>query len=82
MNSPTDDVAGFQNQIPGFEAATGFHLYGEGVSIPDGDKPAKKFGGRIESQAHGLLQALLPGRSILTFLNIPVACWQCKNCFE
>jgi len=49
-NSPTDDVAGFQNQIPGFEATAGFHLYSEGVSIPDGDKPAKKFGGRIGTQ--------------------------------
>jgi len=50
LNSPIDDVAGFQNQIPGFETSTAFHLYGESVTIPDGNKPAKKFGGRIESQ--------------------------------
>ena len=28
MNSPFEDVAGFQNQIPGFESAAGFHLFG------------------------------------------------------
>jgi len=45
LNSPVNDVAGFQNQIPGFEVSVAFHLYGEGVSIPDGSKPAKKFEG-------------------------------------
>ncbi|MBS1611034.1 MAG: ABC transporter permease [Bacteroidetes bacterium] len=50
VNSPTDDVAGFQNQIPGFEVAAAFHLYGEAASIPDGNNPVKKFGGRIETQ--------------------------------
>jgi len=50
LNSPTNDVAGFQNQVPGFEAAVGFHLYGENVSIPgDSNGPAKKFDGRIEN---------------------------------
>ena len=34
--------------IPGFEAEAGFHFYGVNVSIPDGDKPVKKFENRIE----------------------------------
>ena len=61
LNSPTDDVAGFQNQIPGFEAAAGFHLYGENVSIPDGDKPAKKFGGRIETKGSWSPASIITG---------------------
>lgn len=61
FNSPTDDVAGFQNQIPGFEAAAGFHLYGENVSIPDGDKPAKKFGGRIEKKGSWSPASIITG---------------------
>jgi putative ABC transport system permease protein len=48
LNSPFTDVAGFQNQIPGFEAAAGVYSYGAGVSIPNGSKPLKKFDGRIE----------------------------------
>ncbi|HMH31710.1 MAG TPA: ABC transporter permease [Puia sp.] len=43
LNSPFSDVAGFQHRIPGFEAASGFHLFGTNVKIPDGNKPAKKF---------------------------------------
>jgi putative ABC transport system permease protein len=46
-NSITDDVAGFQNQIPGFEAKAAFFDFGEEVSIPDGKKPAKKFDNKI-----------------------------------
>src|SRR5438552_2719497 len=61
LNSPTDDVAGFQNQIPGFEAAAGFHLYGENVSIADGDKPAKQFGGRIETKGSWFPASIITG---------------------
>ncbi|HWK07661.1 MAG TPA: ABC transporter permease [Puia sp.] len=43
LNSVLPDVAGFQHQIPGFEAQAGFHNYGGHVKIPDGNKPAKKF---------------------------------------
>ena len=46
LNSPTGDVAAFQTQIPGFEAAAAVHLYGGNVTIPG--NPAKKFGGKIE----------------------------------
>jgi putative ABC transport system permease protein len=48
LNSLIPDVAGFQKQVPGFEAEAGFHLYGANIKIPDGDKPAKKFDNRIE----------------------------------
>src|SRR6266536_220625 len=48
LNSPFSDVAGFQNQIPGFEAEAGIYFYGVGVSIPNGNNPLKKFADRIE----------------------------------
>src|ERR1700712_301039 len=41
LNSPVSDVAGFQDQIPGFEAAAGFHLYSEEVKIPNGSEKFK-----------------------------------------
>src|SRR5579871_4874325 len=47
LNSVIPDVAAFQNQIPGFEAKAWLIDYGEDVSIPDGDKPLKKFDNRI-----------------------------------
>jgi len=47
LNSPDNDVAGFQNQIPGFESEAGVYSYGAGISIPDGNKPPKQFDNRI-----------------------------------
>src|SRR5258708_13365617 len=49
LNSLIPDVAGFQKQVPGFEAEAGFHFYGANIEIPDGDKQAKKFDNRIEA---------------------------------
>ena len=49
LNSPFSDVAGLQKQIPGFETEAGVHFYGVGVSIPDGNKPPKKFDNRIKN---------------------------------
>jgi ABC-type antimicrobial peptide transport system permease subunit len=48
LNSVFSDVAGLQTQIPGLEAKAGFYSYSEGVSVPDGKNPPKKFSGRIE----------------------------------
>jgi ABC-type antimicrobial peptide transport system permease subunit len=48
LNSPTSDVAGFQNQILGLEKESGVYTYGAGVSIPNDNKPSKKFDGRIK----------------------------------
>jgi len=42
MNSPFEDVAGFQTQIPGFEAASGVYSYGGNISIPQAGQPPKK----------------------------------------
>lgn len=61
LNSPTDDVAGFQNQVPGFEFVSGYHLYGEDVSIPDGENPLKKFSGRIASQDSWSSSSIITG---------------------
>jgi len=47
LNCITNDVAGFQYEIPGFEKKAAFYGYGASVSIPDGDKPLKKFDNRI-----------------------------------
>jgi putative ABC transport system permease protein len=46
LNSPNEDVAGFQHEIPGFETAVAVHLYGANVTIEG--NPAKKFGGKID----------------------------------
>src|SRR5450432_4581681 len=42
LNSPFSDLAGFQHEIPGFEASCGYHLYGQRTSIPVGGQPDKK----------------------------------------
>ncbi len=47
-NSPFEDVAGFQTDIPGFEAAAGLHHYGGKISIPQsGGRPPKDFDNSI-----------------------------------
>ncbi|MES1217652.1 MAG: ABC transporter permease, partial [Bacteroidota bacterium] len=76
LNSPLDDVAGFQNQVPGFEAAAGFHLFGEDVSIPDGNNPVKKFGGRVESQEAWYSSSILAGPE---YFNIFTYQWLAGN---
>ena len=69
LNSPMEDVAGFQKQIPGFEATAAFYLYSEGVSIPDGDKPAKKFGGRIGTQDSWSATNIITGPEYFDIFN-------------
>ena len=49
LNSPFSDEAGFQNEIPGFEAKSGYHLYGGKTIIPVAGKPDKKFSGDQEN---------------------------------
>jgi putative ABC transport system permease protein len=48
LNSTISNVAGIQKLIPEFESTAGFHLYGENVTISQGDEPPKKYGGRVE----------------------------------
>ncbi|PWT97422.1 MAG: hypothetical protein C5B52_13740 [Bacteroidetes bacterium] len=48
LNCPIPDVAGFQNQIPGFEATAGFHLYPPGIKVVDGQGQEKKFDFHME----------------------------------
>src|ERR1035438_7533236 len=47
LNCPVLDAAGIQQSIPGFEAKAGLIDFGEDVTIPDGNKPPKKFDNRI-----------------------------------
>jgi putative ABC transport system permease protein len=43
MNSPFDDVAGFETQIPGFESKAALFGYGGKITIPQTGQPAKQF---------------------------------------
>ena len=47
LNTITPEVAGFQNQVPGFEEKAAFHCYGGTISIPNGSKAAEKFDNHI-----------------------------------
>lgn len=49
LNSPFPDVAGFQNQIPGFEAESGYHQYGAKTSIPFTGQPTKNYSGSLDN---------------------------------
>src|SRR5450432_1942430 len=60
LNSPFSDLAGFQHEIPGFEASCGYHLYGQRTSIPVGGQPDKKFNGDLEN---GGIASIITGPS-------------------
>jgi putative ABC transport system permease protein len=47
LNSPYDDVAGFQTQIPGFEASAALFDYDGKISIPQQGQPTKNFENHI-----------------------------------
>jgi hypothetical protein len=49
LNSPISDVAGFQDEIPGFAAKAGFYNYGDPITITDGEHSVKKFDNRIDN---------------------------------
>jgi putative ABC transport system permease protein len=49
LNSPIDEMAGVEHDVPGFEAQTIFHTFGERITIPaTGGKQAADFDGRLE----------------------------------
>lgn len=48
LNNVVPDVAGFQNEIPGFDAVGAFHGYGGSITVPNGSQQAKKFDNKIE----------------------------------
>jgi len=41
LNSPNDDIAGFQTQIPGFESSAGLFGYQGKISVPQSGQPAR-----------------------------------------
>ena len=47
LNSLISDVAGFENQVPGFEKKAAFYDFGADITIPDGNLQPKKFDNRI-----------------------------------
>lgn len=60
LNSPFSDVAGFQNQIAGFEATVGYYPYGARTIISIAGKPDKKFNGSLEN---GGIASIITGPS-------------------
>jgi putative ABC transport system permease protein len=60
LNSLFPDVAGFQSQIPGFEAQCGYFQYGGKTTIPVAGKPDKKFNGDLEG---GGIASIITGPS-------------------
>jgi putative ABC transport system permease protein len=52
LNSPNEDVAGFQTQIPGFESETALFDYDGKISIPQQGQPAKKFDNHIQGSLY------------------------------
>ena len=48
LNNIIPDVAGFQNQIPGFDATAAFHSYSGSITIPGSGNQNKKFDNKIE----------------------------------
>jgi putative ABC transport system permease protein len=48
LNNIIPDVAGFQNQIPGFDATAAFHGYGGDITIPGANNQSKKFDNKID----------------------------------
>jgi putative ABC transport system permease protein len=60
LNSPFHDVAGFQTQIPGFEAECGYFQYGGKTTVPISGKPDKKFNGDLEG---GGIASIITGPS-------------------
>ena len=47
LNSPYDDLAGFETQVPGFAATAGVHGYDGKIAIPQPGRPAKTFDNSI-----------------------------------
>lgn len=43
LNCPISDVAGIQNDIPGFEAKAGLFFYDAKIKVPGGDNDTKEF---------------------------------------
>ncbi len=60
LNAPIPDVAGFQNQIPGFESESGYYQYGANTTIPVPGQPDKKFSGDLEN---GGIASIITGSS-------------------
>ncbi len=60
LNSPFSDLAGFQTQIPGFEAECAYFQYGGKTRIEEAGKPAKDFSGDLEQ---GGIASIITGSS-------------------
>ena len=61
MNSPYDDLAGFETQITGFAATAGIHTYGPKISIPQPGGPAKNFDNQVPGSWSGTDVFVTPG---------------------
>ncbi len=61
MNSPNDDVAGFETQIPGFEAKAAVYEYGGKIVVQRMGEAAKEFDSRIPNSYQATAVFTLPG---------------------
>ena len=61
MNSPDADVAGFETQIPGFEAKAAVYTYGGKIAVPKKGEKAKEFDSRIPNSYQATAVFTRPG---------------------
>ena len=61
LNSPYDDLAGFESQITGFAATAGVHTYSPKIGIPQPGGPAKTFDSRIPGAWSNTAVFITPG---------------------
>ena len=52
LNSPTNDVAGFETQIPGFEAKAGIYECGGKITVPRAGQKAIEFDNQVPNTWH------------------------------
>jgi len=60
LNAPLPEMAGFQTQIPGFDAVCGYFQYGAKTTIEEAGKPDKKFSGDLD---RGGIASIITGPS-------------------
>jgi putative ABC transport system permease protein len=61
MNSPYQDVAGFETQIPGFEAKSAVYPYGGKIAVPKAGEKAKEFDSQIPNSYQATAVFTRPG---------------------
>jgi putative ABC transport system permease protein len=69
LNSPIDDLAGVEHDVPGFEAEAIFYTFGERITVPAAGGTAgggTGAGGKLAADFDGRLEGSYSARTILT----------------